>query len=103
VVARLTAPDGWQKTIVVSADGGVRVDYTWDPAWAPDGVFVAELSLGHPAAVQGEPVATPIAYTIETLAKSERGFDRTRQGECLTYVWPGHLGRASLCLTPGPP
>jgi hypothetical protein len=100
VVARLTAPDGWEKTIAVSADGGVRVNYTWDPAWAPEGVFVAELSLGHPATVECDPTVTPVAYTIETLAKSERGFDRTRQGECFTYAWPARIGRASLLLKP---
>lgn len=103
VAARLTAPDGWEKTIAVSADGSVRVDYTWDPAWAPDGVFVAELSLGHPATVECDPVVTPVAYAIETLAKSERGFDRTRQGECLTYAWPARIGRASLLLRPSQP
>jgi hypothetical protein len=103
VVARLTAPDGWQKAIRVAADGSVRVDYAWDPAWAPEGVFVTELSLGHPALVESEPVVTPVAYAIETLAKSEYGFDRTRQGECRTFTWPARLGRATIRLTPTHP
>jgi hypothetical protein len=103
VMVRLTAPDGWQKTLHLSGDGGITAEYVWDPAWAPDGWFVAEVSLGHPATTHPEPAVEPITYPIETVAKSERGFDRTRQGECRTFAWPARLGRASLRLTPATP
>ena len=103
VVTALTTPDGLTKTLRVSPDGSVRVDYRWDPAWAPEGWFVAELSLGHPALAHPEPAAETVAYPIETLAKSERGFDRTRQGECLTFAWPARQGTASIRLLPHAP
>ena len=103
IVATLTAPDGLEKSLRVSQDGSVAVAYRWDPAWAPEGWFVTELSLGHPAVVEPEPAGTPIVYPIETVAKSERGFDRTRQGECQTFAWPARLGRASIRLTPTAP
>ena len=48
--------------------------------------------------------ATPDAevwrHPIETVAKSERGLDRTRQGESLTFRWPARLGEASLQVRP---
>jgi hypothetical protein len=103
VVAQLTAQDGWQKTLSLAADGSVAVGYRWDRAWAPNGWFVTELSMGHPATLRPDPDAVPIVYPIETVAKSERGFDRTRQGECRTFAWPASLGRASIRLTPTSP
>ena len=43
-----------------------------------------------------EPVPTPEAdwwrHPVETLAKSERGLDRTRQGESITLRWPMGCG-----------
>jgi hypothetical protein len=98
IVVRLTTDDGLKKTLRVSAEGTLAVEYHWDPSLAPEGEFVSELSLGHPAPVSTTPEASAIAYSIETLAKSERGFDRTRQGECLTFSWPARLGQAALRL-----
>jgi hypothetical protein len=50
-------------------------------------------------------VATPTPeewrFDIETVAKSERGFDRTRQGENVTLRWPVELGAAAVELEPG--
>ncbi len=102
VVVRLAALDGYGKSLRFSPEGTVRVEYRWNPARADDGVFVAELSLGHPAAVTAFPAAEPLSFPIETVAKSERGFDRTRQGECLIYHWPAALGAASLQLDLAP-
>jgi len=103
VVVRLAAGDGWTKTLTVAADGGLTAGFTWDPAPAPGGWFTTELSLGHPAAVSADAGATTIRYPIETLAKSERGFDRTRQGECVTFAWPARLGQGTVQLRPGAP
>lgn len=89
------------KTLHVHASGSVRIDYRWDPAIAGhDDLFTTELSL----AGRLEPTATPPAdlwhFDIETVAKSERGLDRTRQGESVTLRWPMHLGSASVTLEP---
>lgn len=103
IAARFATSDGLMKTIRVESSGAVQVDYGWDPSIAPHGIFVSELSLGHPAKVESEPVVAPIRYTIETVAKSERGLDRTRQGECLTFAWPASLGKATIRLSPASP
>lgn len=50
--------------------------------------------------LEATPPATLISYQIETVAQSERGLDRTVQGECRTLVWPAALGQASIRLTP---
>jgi hypothetical protein len=101
IVVRLASSDGLRKTIRVSAEGTLVVEYLWDPALAPpDGAFVSELSLGHSAQVSSTPAASVVVYPIETVAKSERGFDRTRQGECLTCSWPAGLGQAALRIDP---
>jgi hypothetical protein len=50
-----------------------------------------------------EPAAAPEAevwrHPVETVAKSERGLDRTRQGESITLRWPVSLGAAGLHLS----
>ncbi len=89
------------KLIRFAGDGEMTVRYAWDPgAAAPDDLFSTELSL----AGSLEPVSTPTAelwrFAIETVAKSERGLDRTRQGESLTVRWPVRLGEAALVLRP---
>ena len=55
---------------------------------------------GRPLAIDATPVAEVWRHPIETVAKSERGLDRTRQGESLTFRWPAHLGEASLEIRP---
>ena len=91
-----------RKTVRIRADGHVSVDYEWPPA--PEGdaaVFAPELSLFRPLAVRCEPDAQIWRFPVETLAKSERGLDRTLQGESLTPRWSLHLGKARLEV--GPP
>jgi 4-alpha-glucanotransferase len=93
------ARDRLAKLIRFGGDGEVTVRYAWDSSAAPDDVFSTELSLAGPL----EPVATPAAevwrFPIETVAKSERGLDRTRQGESLTLRWPARLGEATVVLS----
>jgi 4-alpha-glucanotransferase len=100
VVVGLASPDGFGKSLRFAPDGAVEVRYRWDPVRAPAGFFVSELSLGHPAVVTAKPDSAPLVYPIETVAKSERGFDRTRQGECHTFCWPASEGQAALRLSP---
>ena len=45
-----------------------------------------------------EPAAQLVVYPIETVAKSERGLDRTAQGECFTLLWNAELGQAAVQL-----
>lgn len=89
------------KTIRIFDDGRVGVEYGWDGAMAPDGFFAPELSLFRPLALRLDPEPEVWTFPIETVAKSERGLDRTRQGESVTPRWPAHLGSARLEL--GPP
>ena len=64
------------------------------------GVAATELSLAGPLQAVAEPVAELVTYPIETVAKSEKGFDRTRQGESLTFLWPASQGSAQLIISP---
>ena len=73
----------------------------WDePAAAPDDLFSTELSIAGQLAIDATPDADVWRHPIETVAKSERGLDRTRQGESLTFRWPAHRGDASLRIRP---
>jgi 4-alpha-glucanotransferase len=86
------------KLIRFGSDGEVTVRYAWDPGAAADDLFTTEIS--HAGLL--EPATTPAAETwrfpIETVAKSERGLDRTRQGDSLTLRWPARLGEAAVVL-----
>jgi alpha-amylase/alpha-mannosidase (GH57 family) len=91
------------KLIRFDSGGEISLRYAWDPGgWAPDDVFTTELSLAGPLEAVSEPEAETWTFTIETVAKSERGLDRTRQGESLTLRWPARLGEASAVLRPAP-
>jgi hypothetical protein len=63
-------------------------------------VFTTEISLAGPLHAVTTPAAEPWRFDIETIAKSERGLDRTRQGESLTLRWPVRLGEAAVVLRP---
>jgi 4-alpha-glucanotransferase len=87
------------KLLRFGSDGEISVRYAWDPgAWAPDDVFSTELSLAGPLEPVTEPSADAWKFAIETVAKSERGLDRTRQGESVTLRWPARLGEATVLL-----
>jgi alpha-amylase len=88
------------KLIRFGGDGGLTVHYAWDPGAAPEEVFTTELSLAAELAVEPTPEAEIWRHPIETVAKSERGLDRTRQGESVTLRWPARLGEARLVLRP---
>ena len=88
------------KLIRFAGEGEVTVRYAWSPGLAPEDVFTTELSLAGDLTVEASPAAEIWRHPIETVAKSERGLDRTRQGESLTVRWPARLGEASLTLRP---
>jgi hypothetical protein len=85
------------KSLRFSPDGGLTVHYAWDPAIGGEGDrFAAELSLSAPLELRTEPSAEVWTFPIETVAKSERGLDRTKQGNSVTLRWPVHLGAATI-------
>jgi hypothetical protein len=76
----------------------VDVAFRWARGLTDAGWFSTELSLAAPAAVVSEPAAHTVVYTIETVAKSEKGLDRTVQGECFTLLWNAEAGSAAVHL-----
>ena len=99
-----TVPDGrerLEKRIRIDAAGRIVVRWRWDPSAAESGdLFATELSLAGPVRLACTPAADEWRFDIETLAKSERGLDRTRQGESVTLRWPVELGGAAVELEP---
>jgi hypothetical protein len=97
-----TVPDGrsrLEKRIRFEPDGRIGVRWRWDPAAAePGDRFATELSLAAPVTLECRPGADEWRFEIETVAKSERGLDRTRQGESVTLRWPVELGTAAVEL-----
>jgi 4-alpha-glucanotransferase len=86
-----------EKRLMFLRDGTLRIFYRWDPSVGqPRDLFASELSLFAPLELQAEPPAEIWSFPIETIAKSERGLDRTRQGESVTLRWPVALGSASV-------
>ena len=84
------------KRITIEAGGGLRVEWNWDPAgWATDLRFTSEWSLFAPLEIEHD-AESRWSYPVETVAKSERGLDRTVQGQAVVLVWPAGAGRASV-------
>lgn len=99
VEVRLGLP-GFRKTIRVEADGALHAEWEWEPATAADATwFSTELSISGPAEIAAEG-AERWDYPVETVAKSERGFDRVTQGEAVVLLWPASTGAAALRLAP---
>jgi hypothetical protein len=94
--------DALEKRLRFEMDGVLTVSYRWDQSVGqPDDVFAPELSLFAPLELRTEPPAEIWTFPIETVAKSERGLDRTRQGDSITLRWPVHLGQAGIEVSPG--
>ena len=89
-----------EKRIRVTADGGVVVSYRWDATGFPAAARVApEISLAAALDLQVEPPAELWRFPIETVAKSERGLERTVQGESVTALWPVAAGAGRVALS----
>ena len=96
-------PAGFAKEVAVAADGTVRVRYRLALEGLDAGArFAPELSFSAPLAMRLEPAVDPWRFTIETVAKSERGLERTAQGTSLTPLWPAGLGECGIVLEPRP-
>jgi 4-alpha-glucanotransferase len=96
--------DAWlEKRLELTSAGAIAVSYRWNSAIGQaDDFFAPEISLFAPLEIRAEPGAEIWTYPIETVAKSERGLDRTKQGNSVTLRWPVRLGEARLELTPAP-
>jgi hypothetical protein len=89
-----------QKRVEFAVDGSMTIAYRWNPSMGqPDDFFAPEISLFAPLEMRTEPTAEIWTFPIETVAKSERGLDRTRQGDSVTLRWPVRLGEATLHLS----
>ncbi len=86
------------KAIHISPDPHVTVDFEWRASEFTAGDFFStELSFSQVAPIVTSDAAGTIWwYPIETVAKSERGLDRTRQGMTALIRWPVALGRGTL-------
>jgi alpha-amylase len=94
-------PGRLEKRLRFEADGRLTVGWQWDSSVAEaTDLFATELSLAAPVRLECTPAADEWRYVIETVAKSERGLDRTRQGDSVTLRWPVELGAAGVVLTP---
>jgi hypothetical protein len=99
VVCSFEGEPALEKRIEFAADGSIAVSFAWDPSsGSSDDLFTSELSLFAPLEIRTDPGADLWSFPIETVAKSERGLDRTRQGQSVTLRWPLRLGRSSVQL-----
>jgi hypothetical protein len=88
----------FSKVIHIRDDGIISVEWQWNPAaFQPgaDAIFTTELSLANLVDIAGD-WTERIDYPIETVAKSEGGFDRTLQGYAVVLCWPASAGAARL-------
>ncbi len=90
-----TAGD-FEKRLRFTEDATVTVTYRWTGCGqTPTSRFTTELSFAGVCAIDASPGADRWTHEIETVAQSERGIERTRQGESTTIMWDiGLSGRA---------
>ena len=89
--------DGIEKRVRLSENGEIDVRWKWDPsAFEVDASFASEISLFRPLDIVSNPAAAVWTAPVETVSKSEKGLDRTVQGESVTVLWNAAIGAASL-------
>ncbi len=93
--------DGLAKRIRFASDGSIAVSWVWNPLRFEAGArFSTEMSLFRPLRIDAEPDAIRWVAPIETVAKSEKGLDRTVQGESVTLVWSASAASAEVRIWP---
>ncbi|HSM18309.1 MAG TPA: alpha-amylase/4-alpha-glucanotransferase domain-containing protein [Gemmatimonadales bacterium] len=93
------APGLIEKRLRFDHAGRLSVSYRWDPsAFPPDAFFAPEISLARELQLDCVPTPDLWVFAIATVAKSERGVDKTVQGESFTPRWPVALGEALVVL-----
>jgi Glycosyl hydrolase family 57/Domain of unknown function (DUF1925)/Domain of unknown function (DUF1926) len=101
----LIAEDGsLEKRIRFAPEGAVEVAFRWTPAaYAPGSVFTTELSTAWSPTVGASAGLERWTYPIVTVGKSERGLERTVQGEAIVLRWPIEAGTGVVTLSPPMP
>ncbi|MES2522082.1 MAG: alpha-amylase/4-alpha-glucanotransferase domain-containing protein [Gemmatimonadota bacterium] len=99
-----TTHAGFTMALTVSADGALQYDIDWSavPGLPSDALVALEASLGARtrATVACTEATTRWASPIESIAKSERGLERTVQGQAVVMLVPASTGRAGVRFTP---
>jgi hypothetical protein len=100
VIVSLRSPDtSIAKQLTFFPDGSVRAKFSWDSSAFPEQAwFTTEVSLSRPSTLRTEPKAEIWQHPIETVAKSERGLDRTLQGTSYLVRWPVRAGSGEVAL-----
>lgn len=79
----------------------VSCEWQWNPAEHPAAAwFTTELSFSTPLSIDA-PGGERWDYDIETMAKSEKGFDRSSQGSAVVLRWPIAAGAARVTVSAG--
>jgi hypothetical protein len=87
------------KRIRFTAEGSITVAWSWDPAaFAANSRFTSECSFFRPLEIEAAPAPAKWIAPVETVAKSEKGLDRTVQGESVTLLWNASVGNAKLVV-----
>lgn len=92
--------DDLAKTLHFAADGAITCAWAWQVPALPDaagGWFTSEISASAGLDFDASG-ATLWQFPIETVAKSEKGFDRTIQGTATVLCWPLTAGSASVTI-----
>ena len=90
---------GLTKRIRFAEDGSITVSWSWDPAaFDPASRFSSECSFFRPLEIEAVSAAAKWVTPVETVAKSEKGLDRTVQGESVTLLWTASVGSAKLVV-----
>jgi 4-alpha-glucanotransferase len=87
---------GFRKTYVFTAEGLRAVEFAWSPSPEENHRFTSEASHHGPLALEATPAAEVWTYPIESVAKSERGLERTLQGTATLLRWDASLGAARV-------
>ncbi|HWP66941.1 MAG TPA: alpha-amylase/4-alpha-glucanotransferase domain-containing protein, partial [Candidatus Limnocylindria bacterium] len=85
------AASGLEKCLSFHQDGTLSAALVWTPG-APGSWFTTEISTSRPLLLDTDAAAVR-RHPIETVAKSERGLERTVQGEAVVAGWPADSGR----------
>ncbi len=87
---------GVEKRFQFADNGEIIVTWTWSSVFP----FSTEISITRELDITATPSAKQSVKSVETVAKSERGFDRTVQGQSVTLEWDASLGRAEVRIQP---
>ncbi len=91
----------YRKTYVFTPAGLDAVEFVWSPQESADLGFTTEVSHQGPLALVPTLGAEVWSYPIESVAKSERGLERTAQGTATLLRWPASLGVARVRVATG--